>query len=158
MDSKKALIEKKNFWHANNKLADLGATYLSLLVFDKNNVVINSQSSDPEWAEEFTSTGLYKECHLLSAANEIMSLKKHSFTLAWDFHLPETQEAKALDEIRKTKDITHGIGFCITNKDQSKVMLNIAAKYSDINFGINILKNREKVYKDILKVILNSHR
>lgn len=156
MGSKKALKKEENFWHINHNLSNLGATYVSLLMFNSANEIIFSKSSNPEWADEFTSTGLYKECHLLSAANELMNFNENSFTLAWDLCLPMTNAAKELDEIRKYKDISHGVGFCIKNKDDSKLILNIAGKYADINFGLNILKTRQEVYKNLYTLILNS--
>lgn len=132
----------------------MGSTYVSLLIFNKNNDVLYSKSSNPDWVNEFTSTGLYRKCHLLNAANEQMALHKNSFTLAWDLYSPQTEEASELEEIRKYKDITHGVGFCINNSG-SRLMLNIAGKYSDINFGLNVLRSRKEVYRALHHFILN---
>lgn len=154
MDSKAAVKREKNFWNVNSKLAEYGATYVSLLIFNQNNQLTYSLSSNPDWSDEFSSTGLYKKCHLLNTANELMSTNNTSFTLAWDLYLPETEAAKELDDIRKSIDISHGVGFCVHGVHQSKIMLNIAGKYMDVNFGLNILKNRKTVYNELYSIVL----
>lgn len=154
MDSKKTLSKENQFWQINNNLINIGATYVSLLIFDGKNEIVYSKSSDLDWADEFTSTGLYKNCHLLSEANSQMSLHDKSFTIAWDLYSPQTDLAKSLDDIRKSKNITHGVGFCVKNSNGSKLMLNVAGKYTDINFGLNILKKRKEIYHDLHTFIL----
>ncbi|HGK6639192.1 TPA: hypothetical protein ACJ5DT_002869 [Legionella pneumophila] len=149
MDSKKALNNENQFWQINNDLINIGATYVSLLIFDGNNEVVYSKSSNLDWADEFTSTGLYKSCHLLNEANSQMSLHDNSFTIVWDLYSPQTESAKALDDIRKSKNITHGVGFCLKNGNGSRLMLNVAGKYTDINFGFNVLKKRKEVYHEL---------
>lgn len=154
MDNKKILERENNFWHLHNELINIGTTYLSLLVFDEYNNVIFSKSSDYDWAEEFTSTGLYKNCHLLNEAHSQMEiLKNKRFTIAWDLYTPETDESKSLEEIRKQKNISHGVGFGISN-NQIKLLLNVAGKYSDINFGLNLLKKKKAIYEDLNKFML----
>ena len=154
MDSKKAIKKEDKFWKMNGDLINIGATYVSLLVFDENNKIIYSKASDLDWAEEFTSKELYKDCHLLSEANSQMTLRDNSFTMAWDLYSPQTESAKALDDIRKSKNITHGVGFCVKNNNGLKLMLNVAGKYTDINFGYNVLKKRKEVYMELYNFIL----
>ncbi|MDI9818630.1 MULTISPECIES: hypothetical protein [unclassified Legionella] len=132
---------------------DFGATYSSVLIFSENNKVLFSKSSNPEWSEEFTSTGLYKHCHLLSEANAQMQSNQSSFTLVWDLYKPTTDKANELNEIRQYKDITHGVGFCTTNPDGSRIILSVAGKYSDFNFGLSILRNRAAVFKSLRQFI-----
>jgi len=153
MGNQTTVREEKYFLELNNRLKDLGTTYFSILLFNSNNEMIYSRSSNPEWVDEFSSSGKYKKCHLLAAANDLSSLRDGSFTLAWDLYLPETDDAKMLDEIRKSKDITHGVGFCIKNSNKSTMMLNIAGKYADVNFGLNVMKRRALVYKNIHEFI-----
>jgi len=153
MDSKKTLVIDKKFSLLNTDLINYGATYLSVLMFSKDNHVLLSKSNNPEWVEEFTSTGLYKHCHLLNEASTQMKSNPSSFTLAWDLYQPVTEKAKELNEIRQYKDITHGVGFCTTNTDGSRLLLNIAGKYSDINFGLSILKNRVAVFHSLRNFI-----
>lgn len=98
--------------------------------------------------------GLYKHCHLLNEASAQMQSNHSSFTLVWDLYQPITEKAKELCEIRQYKDITHGVGFCSTNPDGSRLLLNIAGKYSDINFGLTILKNRVAVFKSLRNFIM----
>lgn len=149
MDNQKTIKHDDHFWQMNRDLVDVGATYVSLLIFNANKDVLYSKSSNPDWMEEFTSTGLYKKCHLLRAAHDQMAQsQQHLFTLAWDLYSPPTEEAYELEEIRKYKNITHGVGFCIKDHE-TRLMLNIAGKYSDINFGLNILKNRKEVYRSL---------
>ena len=153
MDSKKALRIDKKFSLLSDELMNFGATYSSVLLFSEDNNVLFSKSSDPEWADEFTSTGLYKHCHLLNEANSQMKSNNSSFTLAWDLYNPTTEKANELNEIRSSKDISHGVGFCTTNSDGSRLFLNIAGKYSDINFGLAILKNRVSVFQSLRNFI-----
>ncbi|STX84899.1 Uncharacterised protein [Legionella donaldsonii] len=156
MVNKKTIEADKKFWQMNNELINVGATYLSLLLFNENNEIIYSKSSDIDWADEFTTTGLYKHCHLLSEANNQMNLHKNSFTVVWDLYSPQTEEAKALDDIRKYKDITHGIGFCVKNSDDTRIILNIAGKHTDVNFASNVLKKRANIYKELYSFILST--
>lgn len=153
MDSKKTVGIDRKFTSLNHDLLNFGATYSSVILLSDNNNLLLSKSSNPEWGEEFTSTGLYKHCHLLREANTQMQSNQSSFTLVWDLYKPNTDEAQELDEIRKYKDITHGVGFCTTNHDGSKLILSVAGKYSDVNFGLSILKNRIAVYKSLRKFI-----
>lgn len=150
MDSKKTLGFgiNKQFSLLNTELVNLGATYSSILMFSK--------SSNPEWVSEFTSSGLYKHCHLLNEASAQMQSNPSSFTLVWDLYQPITEDAKMLDEIRQQKDISHGVGFCSTNPDGSRLLLNVAGKYADINFGLAVLKNRSSVFKSLRQLITMS--
>ena len=154
MDSSKKLKQNNQFILLNEHLLGLSATYISTLIFNKQNKVLYSCSTDPEWSDEFTSKKLYQDCHLLQEACRQMNFNNSSFTLAWDFYSPVTEEAKVLEDIRKYKNISHGVGFCITGSDQTKIMLNIAGKYADINFGLNVLRNREKIYKETRRIML----
>lgn len=86
-----------------------------------------------------------------------MSLRgSGSFVLAWDTVFPVGEKQKNLEEIRKLKNIMHGIGFCNTDVLGNRVFLNIAGKYSDVNFGLNVLKERKEVYKKMHKFLLES--
>lgn len=148
MDNTKT-IDNRFFLNLDRELRNAGSTYTSLLIFDKQNNVVSSNSNNPEWVHEFTSSGLYKDCHLLKAAHEkILSENASSFCIAWDFYSPQADREKALEEIRKEKDICHGVGFCLKYEELT-LMLNVAGKYSDINFGYNILKHRSDVYKSL---------
>lgn len=153
MDSKKAVTIDRKFSLLNNDLVDFGATYSSVLLLSDDNKMLFSKSSNPEWGEEFTSTGLYKHCHLLNEANSQMQSSQSSFTLVWDLYKPVSDKAQELDEIRKYKDITHGVGFCTTNPDGSRLILSVAGKYADFNFGLSILKNRVAVFKSLRQFV-----
>lgn len=153
MDSKKTVGIDKQFSLLSDELMNVGATYSSMLIFSEDNKVLFSKSSNPEWAEEFTSTGLYKHCHLLNEAKSQMQSNQSSFTLVWDLYQPDTDKAMELNEIRQYKDITHGVGFCTTNSDGSRLILSVAGKYSDCNFGLNILKNRATVFRSLREFI-----
>lgn len=157
MVDKTSIIQNNAFANLNKNLLGLGTTYLSLIVLDKNSNAIISQSSDLDWSFEFIETGLYKDCHLLKKASDLMSLSKNSsFTLAWDSVFPICEKQRSLEDIRKQKNIMHGIGFC--NKDVlgNKIFLNIAGKYSDVNFGLNVLRKRKEVYKNLYRFLLNA--
>lgn len=153
MDSKKTLTIARKFTLLSDDLSNFGATYSSVIMFSEDNSVLFSKSSNPEWNEEFTTTGLYKHCHLLNEARVQMHSNHSSFTLVWDLYQPNSEKAKELCEIRKYKDIAHGVGFCYTNPNGSRILLNIAGKYSDINFGLSILKNRVTVFKSLRNFI-----
>ena len=154
MDNKTSLKKQDRFILLNKNLLGLGATYSSVLVFNEKNNVLHSCSTDPDWSDEFTSKKLYKDCHLLQEAYKQMGYNNSSFTLAWDFYLPITEEARALEDIRKQKNITHGVGFCIKGLNQTKILLNVAGKYSDVNFGLNVLRNRDQIYKELRSFML----
>jgi len=154
MDSKKAVVIENNFLSLNNELLNIGATYSSLLVFNDDNNVIFSNSSDKDWSEEFTSSGMHKNCYLLKEAHEQMRKKDSSFTVVWDFYSPHTDKEKELEELRKYKNIVHGVGFYFKNIDGNKILLSVAGKYSDINFGLTVLKHRSEVYKALRQVMM----
>ena len=158
MDSTSTIALPAKFIILSENLLGLGATYSSLLIFNEKNNLVYSCSTDPEWANEFSSKELYKDCHLLNEAYIQMSSNNNPFTLAWDFCSPFTEEAKALDDIRKVKNITHGVGFCLQGINNTKVLLNIAGKYCDINFGFNVLRNREQVFRDLRGIMLDHHQ
>jgi len=122
-------------------LQGIGATYCSILSFDKNNMIIYKKSSNPEWAEEFTSHDHYKSCHLLLASQEMLKINTGNFIVAWDIHKPFTDEAHELDEIRKKSNICH-------------TLVNIAGSYYDYNFGANVLRGKADVYKELYKTLV----
>lgn len=153
MDSKKTLGADGQFSSFSNDLINLGATYSSVLLLSENNEVLFSKSSDPDWLAEFTSTGLYKYCHLLGEARSQMQFNPSSFTLLWDLYQPKSEESMELNEIRQYKDISHGVGFCCKNPDGSRLLFNVAGKYSDINFGLAVLKNRVAIFRSLYKLI-----
>lgn len=157
MVDKTSIVQSNAFAELNEDLLGLGTTYLSLIVLDENSNAIISQSSDLDWSSEFIENGLYKDCHLLAKASSLMTLHKSgSFTLAWDSVLPVGEKQKSLEDIRKQKNIMHGVGFC--NKDTlgNKIFLNIAGKYSDVNFGLNVLRERKEIYKKLHKFLLKA--
>jgi len=152
-------MKAKSFNSLSENLLGLGATYSSVLIFNDANVVTSSYSSDLEWSNEFTSTGLYKDCHLLQEAhNQMKKNISSNFTLLWDLYSPLSAKANELDEIRKSKNITHGVGFCLNGRLGEKILLNVAGKFSDINFGSNVLRNRSKIYEDLLEFTRGSLR
>lgn len=155
MDNKKNIKYEKHFWSLHSELRNVGATYVSFLIFDEDNQVIYSQSNNNDWTQEFTSTKIYQKCHLLNSAQKQLINCTKPFTLLWDMCDPITDEAKTLESIRAQKNISHGVGFCISN-NQNKLFLNIAGKYVDLNFGFNVLKTRKKIYKDIYNFILST--
>lgn len=130
------------------ELQGLGTTYLSIIVIGSDSNVLLSKASNPDWASEFIGAGLYRDCHLLQEGSRLMHLNKNAgFTLAWDMVSPVEEKQKILEEIRMQKDIMHGVGFCSKDFMGNKIFLNIAGKYSDVNFGLNVLKNRRTVYR-----------
>lgn len=152
-------MKENSFNSLSENLLGLGATYSSILIFNDTNIVTSSYSSDLDWSNEFTSTGLYKDCHLLQEAHDQMKRNSSSnFTLLWDLYSPLSEKANELDDIRKSKNITHGVGFCLNGRFGEKVLLNIAGKFSDINFGVNVLRNRSKIYRDLLDFTRHSIR
>ncbi len=157
MDSKKTLIKKDNFNTLTENLLGIGSTYSSILILNNKNIVTSSYSSNPDWSNEFTSTGLYKDCHLLQEAHNQMKIAGSSnFTLLWDLYSPLSEGAKELDEIRKSKNISHGVGFCLNGCLGEKILLNVAGKFSDINFGMTVLRYRKKIYGELLDFTLKS--
>lgn len=134
----------------SESLECLGATYCSILSFDQDNNLIYKKSSNPEWAEEFASHDFYKNCHLLIASQEMLKVNKGDFVVAWDMYKPFTAQAHQLDEIRKNSNMCHGVGFCFQS-ESGHTLVNIAGAYHDINFGLNVLKNKKEAYKELYK-------
>lgn len=112
MDSQKALRVTNQFHFLNKELLNIGATYSSLLIINDELNVVFSKSSNPDWSEEFTSSGLYRHCYLLKEASNQIGHTKLPFTLLWDLYGPSTDKESELLDIRNQKDISHGIGFC----------------------------------------------
>lgn len=154
MDSKKTLKIENNFYLLNEELLNVGATYSSLLIMNNDSKIVFLKSSNVDWSEEFTSSGLYQHCYLLKEANKQMQHNAKPFTIVWDLYTPLTDEEYELVEIRRQKDIVHGVGFCFRDNLGQKILLNIAGKYSDINFGAIVLKHRVAVYKSLRQVML----
>lgn len=154
MDSKKTIKISNNFNVLNKELLNIGATYSSLLIMDDDSKVIYSKSSNIDWSEEFTSSGLYKHCHLLKEANKQMGYINSPFTLLWDLYTPFTDKEHELEDIRSHKNIVHGVGFCFPDNNGRRILLSIAGKYSDINFGSIVLKHRSAVYKGLRQAML----
>ncbi|MFT4058917.1 MAG: hypothetical protein QM652_05150 [Legionella sp.] len=154
MDSKKTIKIGNNFHLLNKELLNIGATYSSLLIMNDNSKIIFSKSSDIDWSEEFTTSGLYKHCYLLKEANKQMAYNNMPFTLLWDLYNPLTDKEHELADIRNHKNIVHGVGFCFRDNEGQKILLNIAGKYSDVNFGAIVLKRRTTVYKSLRQVMI----
>lgn len=157
MVNKTSINQDNAFDILYENLKGLGTTYLSTIVLDKDENVILSKSSNHDWVSEFIGTGLYKDCHLLKEGSRLMQLNNNSgFTLAWDMVKAIEDKQKALEDIRMHKNIMHGVGFCSKDFLGNKIFLNIAGKYSDINFGLNVLKNRKEVYRKMHSFIVQA--
>lgn len=157
MVNKTSISQNNAFDILFENLKGLGTTYLSSIVLDKDENVILSKSSNRDWASEFIGAGLYKDCHLLKEGSRLMQLNNNEgFTLAWDMVKPVEEKQKALEDIRMQKNIMHGVGFCSKDFLGNKIFLNIAGKYSDINFGLNVLKNRKEVYRKMHSFIVQA--
>ena len=154
MDSKKTVKLGNNFLLLNTELLNIGATYSSLLIMNDESKIIFSKSSNIDWSDEFTSSGLFKNCYLLKEANKQMKYNSAPFTILWDLYNPFTDKEHELAEIRNQKDIVHGVGFCFQDDHGQRILLNIAGKYSDINFGAIVLKHRSTVYKSMRKAMI----
>ena len=153
MDSQKALRLGSNFHLLNSELLNIGATYCSLLVMNENKEIIFSKSSNIDWSEEFTSSVLYKHCHLLQEANKQIIYNDSPFTLIWDLYNPNSDKGYELEDIRNQKNIAHGVGFSFRDNLEQTILLSIAGKYSDVNFGSLVLKHRSAVYKSLRKAM-----
>jgi hypothetical protein len=154
MDSKEAVKIENNFHVVNKELLNIGATYSSLLIMNEGSKIIFSRSSNIDWSEEFMSSGLYEHCYLLKEANKQMKFNDAPFTMAWDLYKPLTDQERELADIRNQKDIVHGVGFCFQGNQRQKILLNIAGKYSDINFGAMVLRHRAAVYKSLRQAMI----
>ena len=154
MDSKKTVRIGNNFHLLNKELLNIGATYSSLLIMNEDSKIIFSKSSNIDWSEEFTSSGLSEHCYLLKEANKQMEYNNAPFTILWDLYNPLTDKELELADIRNQKDIVHGVGFCFRDNQGQKILLNIAGKYSDINFGAIVLKHRPTVYKSLRQAMI----
>ena len=158
MVSKKALItQERAFKSLSEEIMGFGTTYLSLMVINADNKHMIAKSTNPDWASEFLESGLSKECHLLKRANENFAKDIHSFSLIWDaVPLSQDEKANKLHELRLSKNYAHGIGFCQEDILGNRLIVSIAGKYSDINFGLNLMKNRSAVFREIYKFIARS--
>lgn len=82
---------------------------------------------------------------------------KNGFIFVWDSYFPYNEESIYLDRLRKEKNISHGVAFCSPLENGGKSILTIAGKYYDINFSKNVIRNKNTVYRAILKSLV-SHR
>jgi len=91
---------------------------------------------------------------LIKEAYKQIEYNDSPFTLLWDLYNPYTDKEHELADIRNQKNIAHGVGFCFLDNQGQKILLNIAGKYSDINFSSIVLKHRSAVYKTLRQAMI----
>lgn len=81
--------------------------------------------------------------------------QKSSFIFLWDNYFPCNEESTYLNIMRKEKNISHGVAFCSPLNNGGKLILTVTGKYHDINFSKNVLRNKNLVYKAVMKSLVS---
>lgn len=152
MDNKKTLDEF-SFKFCKN-LLESGATYSSIIL-SKANTVLYSYSTNLIWDGLYHESGYSKSCHLINAT-KILSKTQDGFTLFWDAVPPDNDISNYLNAKRNEKNISHGVSFCIKNKNDVLEILTIAGRACDLNFSEQVIRNRNKIYKELAIVKSNN--
>jgi hypothetical protein len=57
---------------------------------------------------------------------------------------------------RNEKNISHGVSFCMKNKNGVLEILTVAGRACDLNFSEQIIKNQNKIYKNLVRIKENN--
>lgn len=137
-----------------DELMDYGATYSSITLLDHNGNSYFSKSSSDEWFNLYINSELYQKCHLMKEAFDQMNNQKNGFAFIWDNYFPNNEESVYLDRFRKEKNICHGVAFCSPLNNGSRSIVTVTGKSADVNFSRQVLKNKNVIYKAIMKSLI----
>lgn len=135
-------------------LMDCGATYSSITLLDSNGCSYFSKSSSDKWFDLYIESQLYQKCHLMKEASDQMNHQKNSFVFIWDNYSPNNEESLYLDQLRKEINFCHGVAFCSSLSNGCRAIVTVTGKSADVNFSRQVLKNKNAVYKAIMKSLI----
>lgn len=136
-------------------LLDSGATYSSITVLDGKGDVSFSKCSSDNWLKIYIGSNLYHKCHLMQEANKQISNQENGFIFIWDNYFPDNDESSYLERLRAEKNISHGVAFCSPLQNGGKSIITVAGKNSDINFSKNVIRNKQVIYKAIMRSLIS---
>lgn len=138
-----------------DELLEYGATYSSITILDQNGKSAFSKASSDEWLKIYMDSRLYTKCHLMQEASKQTTNQKSGFIFIWDNYFPNNEESSYLNKMREEKNISHGVAFCSPLNNEGKLILTVTGKYHDINFSNNVLRNKNLVYRAIMKSLFS---
>lgn len=134
-----------------DELLGCGATYSSVTLLDQNGKAFFSKCSSDQWLNTYMSSGLYQKCHLMRGASNQIKNHQNGFVFVWDNYFPDNEESLYLNKLREEKNISHGVAFCSPLENGGKLILTVTGKNADVNFSKNTIRNKNIVYKAIMK-------
>lgn len=138
-----------------DELMGYAATYCSINILNEDGKSVFSKSSSDEWLKIYMDSNLYTKCHLMNEVYSQAKKQKTDFVFLWDRYFPCNEESVYLNRMRQEKNISHGVAFCSSLSSGAKLILTVSGKHHDINFSQNILKNKNLVYKSVIKSIVS---
>ena len=136
-------------------LMDCGATYCSVTLLDQNGTTYFSKSSSDAWLNIYIDSKLYQKCHLMNEAFSQIRCNANGFTFLWDNFSPINEESLYLDRLRGENNICHGVAFCSPLSNGGKSIITVTGKNADINFSKQVLRNKDVMYKSIMKALID---
>lgn len=137
-----------------DELMNCGATYSSVTLLDYNGNSYFSKSSSDEWFKLYISTSLYTKCHLMKEALSQMNYHKNGFVFIWDNFSPNNEESIYLERLRNEKNICHGVALCSPLSNGGRSIITVTGKSADVNFSRQVLKNKNAIYKAVMKSLI----
>ncbi|MFA5959803.1 MAG: hypothetical protein WC785_04740 [Tatlockia sp.] len=138
-----------------DELLDSGATYSSITLLDQKGNACFSKCSSEEWLHTYINSGLYLKCHLMQEANNQIKNHKKGFIFIWDKYFPNNDESIYLNNLRKEKNISHGVAFCSPLENGGKAIITITGKHYDINFSKHVIRNKQTIYRAIMRSLVS---
>lgn len=138
-----------------DELLDHGVTYCSVTILDTDGKAFFSKSSSDEWQKKYMESDLYKRCHLMREASYQIQNQTNSFIFVWDKYFPTNEESKYLSQLRKERNIDHGVAFCSKLENGTKSIVTVTGKHHDINFSNLVLKNKKPIYSAIMRSLVS---
>lgn len=138
-----------------DQLLDYGITYCSITLLNPTGEAIFSKSSSEKWHTKYIESDLYKKCHLMNEASYQIKNQKNGFIFVWDKYFPVNEESEYLNKLRIENNFDHGVAFCSSINNECKSILTVTGKHHDINFSKLVLKNKNPLYKAVMKSLIN---
>lgn len=135
--------------HLGKSLIDQGATYCSLILIDKKNVIF-SQSTNDAWDIFYQESKLSSHCHLIRAVDRLVTYNQE-ITLFWDMCKPDNEISAYISNKRMDYNLCHGVSFCSRNLNNITEILTITGHKNNINFSKNVLKNKGKIIQEVVR-------
>lgn len=139
-----------------DELMNCGVAYSSLTLLDEKGQSYFSKSSSDKWHLTYIESGLYKKCHLMIEASKQVAFHQNGFLFVWDNYFPTNEESQYLDQMRHEQNIAHGVAFCSPLQNGGKSILTVTGRSSDIYFTQGVMKNKQAIYKAVIRAAFHS--